>query len=52
MDYKVETIQNMWKKKVWDLAKAVKSPGSEVHISELQWALKDAQQSSNVNTRT
>jgi len=52
MDHREETIQGMWKKKVWDLAKAVKSPGSEVLVSELQRALRDTQASSNANTRT
>ena len=43
MDHRDETIQSMWKKKVWDLAKAVKSPGCETLVSELQRALRDAQ---------
>ena len=51
MDHRDDTIQGMWKKKVWDLAKAVKSPGSEVLVSELQRALRDAHSSTNSNTR-
>ena len=51
MDHREETIQGMWKKKVWDLAKAVKNPGGETLILELQRALRDAQASTNSNTR-
>jgi len=29
MDHSDEMIQSMWKKKVWELAKAAKSPGDE-----------------------
>ena len=52
MDHRDEVIQGMWKKKVWELAKAAKTPGSEVLVAELQRALRDAQAASNSNTRT
>ena len=51
MDHRDEVIQDMWKKKIWELAKAAKTPGSEVLVAELQRALRDAQAPSNVNTR-
>jgi len=51
MDHRDEVIQGMWKKKVWDLVKAAKTPGGEVLVSELQRALRDAQAVTNSNTR-
>lgn len=51
MDHRDETIQGMWKKRVWDLAKAAKGPGGDILVAELQRALRDAQASSNSNTR-
>jgi len=51
MDYSEETIQVMWKKRIWDLAKAAKSPGAEVLVAELQRAVRDAQGTSTSNTR-
>jgi len=50
LDYRVETIQSMWKKRVWDLAKAVKSPGGDNLVAELQRALRDSQAVTNSNT--
>jgi len=47
MDYREETIHSIRKKKVWDLAKAVKTPGSEVLISELQRALQASPKANN-----
>ena len=52
MDHRDEVIQGMWKKKVWDLAKAAKTPGGEALVAELQRALRDAQASTNANTRS
>ena len=37
---------------MWELAKAVKTPGSEALVAELQRALRDAQAPSNSDTRT
>ena len=51
MDHRDETIQGMWKKRVWDLAKAVKSPGGDILVAELQRALCDSQAVTNSNTR-
>jgi hypothetical protein len=51
MDHRDEVIQGMWKKKVWDLVKAAKTPGGEVLVAELQRALRDAQATTNSNTR-
>jgi len=51
MDHRDETIQGMWKKRVWDLAKAANGPGGDILVAELQRALRDAQASSNSNTR-
>jgi hypothetical protein len=34
MDHRDETIQGMWKKRVWDLAKAVKSPGGDILVPQ------------------
>jgi len=36
MDHRDETIQSMRKKRVWDLAKAVKSPEGDILVAELQ----------------
>ena len=52
MDHSEELIQGMWKKRVWELAKAAKSPGGDTLVAELQRALRDAQASTNSNTRT
>jgi len=51
MDHSEDTIQAMWKKRIWDLAKAAKSPGAEVLVAELQRAVRDAQGTSTSNTR-
>lgn len=51
MDHRDEVIRNMWKRKIWDIAKAAKSPGADILIAELQRALRDAQSASNSNTR-
>ena len=51
MDHSDEVIQSMWKKRVWELAKAAKTPGGEALVQELQRALRDAQASTNSNTR-
>ena len=51
IDHRDEIIQNMWKKKIWDIAKAAKSSGADILVAELQRALRDAQASSNANTR-
>jgi len=52
MDHRDETIETMWKKKIWDIAKAVKSPGADTLVAELQRALRDAHSTPNANTRT
>jgi len=51
MDHGDEMIQGMWKSRVWELAKAAKSPGGDVLVAEMQRAFRDVQRTPNANTR-